>query len=214
MIRDGTLEPGASLSEVALANSFDISRTPIREALKQLATEGLVEIIPRVGTFVAKPSLREIVELFQVKEVLEGLSARLMAQRGEVAELEALRRNVSESEAAVHAGDTSGYAGLVNEFHELIAAGSDNSKLVASYRVLLDQLAYSRLVRTSLGRPGRLPRSLEEHREILMLIEAKDADGAEAAMRRHVAASARVVLEALRAKEGLPQVEPDKLEAR
>lgn len=201
MIRDGTLAPGASLSEVALATSFQISRTPIREALKQLATEGLVEIVPRVGTFVAKPSLREIIELFQVKEALEGLSARLLAQRGRVPELEALHRNVSESETAARTGDAETYAHLVDEFHELIAVGADNTKLLTTYRMLLNQLAYGRLVRTSLTRPGRLPRSVDEHAQILSLIEAKDPDGAEQAMRSHVRASARGVLDALRSQD-------------
>jgi DNA-binding GntR family transcriptional regulator len=198
MISAGDLAPGDSLSEVALAQSFNISRTPIREALKQLSTEGLVDIVPRVGTFVAKPTLREIVELFQVKVVLEGLSVRLLAQRGAVPELEALRRNVEDSEAAVKVGDSATYADLVAEFHELIAIGADNTKLLAAYRLLMNQLAYGRLVRTSLGRPGRLPRSLAEHRRVLELIEAKEPDGAEAAMREHVRASAHVVLEALR----------------
>jgi DNA-binding GntR family transcriptional regulator len=201
MIADGTLAPGASLSEVALAASFSISRTPVREALKQLATEGLVDIVPRVGTFVAKPSLRETVELFQVKEVLEGLSARLLAQRGEVPELEGLRRNVRESVLAAQTQDTERYVALVDEFHDLIAVGAGNSKLLASYRLLLNQLAYRRLVRTSLGRPGRLPRSVDEHQHILDFIEAKEADGAEAAMRNHVRSSAREVLAALRASE-------------
>ncbi|HLI59933.1 MAG TPA: GntR family transcriptional regulator [Solirubrobacteraceae bacterium] len=198
MIADGTLVPGANLSEVALAASFSISRTPIREALKQLSTEGLVEIVPRVGTFVAKPSLREIVELFQVKEVLEGLSARLLAQRGEVPELRALRRNVAESEQAVRTGHAERYAALVDEFHDLIAVGADNTKLLAAYRLLLNQLAYRRLVRTSLGRPGRLPRSVDEHARLLELIESKEPDGAESAMRSHVRASAQEVLAALR----------------
>src|SRR2546422_6782820 len=89
-ILSGELEPGTALSEVTLAGTFGVSRTPVREALKQLQVEGLVEIVPRVGTFVSKPSLRDVTELLEVKEVLEGLAARLLAQRGRVPELERL----------------------------------------------------------------------------------------------------------------------------
>jgi DNA-binding GntR family transcriptional regulator len=197
MIGEGELRPRTALSEVALAESFGISRTPVREALKQLAVEGLVEIRPRVGTFVSEPSRGEIVELFVVKEMLEGLAARLLAVRGDVPQLRALAENVSASEAAVAAGDAKAYARLVGEFHELVADGADNSKLLMLYRLLMNQLAYGRLVHASLARPGRPQRSVQEHRRIFELIRAKDADGAEHAMRDHVRASARELLAAL-----------------
>src|SRR5687768_18315906 len=72
----GDIQPGEPLSELALAEEFGVSRTPVREALKQLQTEGLIEIRPRVGTFVTTPSRREITELFEMKELLEGAAAR------------------------------------------------------------------------------------------------------------------------------------------
>jgi DNA-binding GntR family transcriptional regulator len=79
----GQVEPGVNLSELALAEEFGVSRTPVREALKQLQTEGLIEIRPRVGTFVTTPSRREITELFEMKELLEGAAARLLVQPGQ-----------------------------------------------------------------------------------------------------------------------------------
>jgi DNA-binding GntR family transcriptional regulator len=189
MIVAGELPAGAALSEVGLAESFGVSRTPVREALKQLQAEGLVEIRPQVGTFVSKPSRREVGEMSRVKEVLEGLAANLMAQRGEVPELSALRENVAESEAVVGKGMTARYAELVTEFHSLILQGSDNRKLQEHHRMLMNQLAYQRLVRTSLKQPGRPARSVAEHRRVLEMIEAKDAEGAERAMREHVRSS-------------------------
>ena len=75
----GEAKSGALLSEIALAEELGVSRTPVREALKQLQTEGLVEIRPRVGTFVSAPSRRDITELFEMKELLEGAAARLLA---------------------------------------------------------------------------------------------------------------------------------------
>ncbi|MFI7704079.1 GntR family transcriptional regulator [Nonomuraea sp. NPDC049480] len=196
-IISGELEPGTNLSEIALAEAFGVSRTPVREALKQLQTEGLVEIRPRVGTFVRAPSRREITELFQMKELLEGAAARLLAQRGRVPELDALQANVAAADAAVAAGDRDRYAALVQEFHDLLITGADNAKLEAHYRILMNQLAYQRLVHTSLAQPGRLTQSDSEHRHVVELIAAKDGDSAERVMREHVRASHRALMAGL-----------------
>lgn len=189
MILDGALAPGDSLSETSLAETFGVSRTPIREALKQLETEGLLEIRPRVGTFVSVLSRRDLTELFQMKEILEGGAARLMALRGNIPELAQLEHNVKESQRAVARGATEKYVRLVHEFHDIIVAGCDNLKLQAHYRTLMNQLVYERLVRTSLTRPGRLVESETEHEQILTLIAAKDAYNAERVTREHVRAS-------------------------
>jgi DNA-binding GntR family transcriptional regulator len=185
----GDYPPGAALSEVALAQTYGISRTPVREALKQLQAEGLVQIKQRVGTFVAQPSHRQLVELFDLKEVLEGLGARLLARRGPCAELTTLDKNLQESEVAIRDGDLKAYATLVDEFHSTIVAGADQGKLAEHYRQLMNQLAYHRLVVTTLSRPHRPRASCSEHAEIVEHIRAKDAYGAEAAMRRHVRTS-------------------------
>ena len=186
--------PGAALSEVRLAEHFDVSRTPVREALKQLQVEGLVEIRPKVGTFVRQITRREIVEMFEVKEILEGMAARLMARRGQVPELDVLRANLERSEIATRQDDGATYAALVHEFHQTIVRGSDNRKLAEHYTGLMNQLSYHRMVLRSVKHPGRLDRSCAEHRRILELITEKDGVGAELAMRDHVAASAREVM--------------------
>lgn len=193
----GDIEPGAPLSEIALAEEFGVSRTPVREALKQLQTEGLVEIRPRVGTFVSTPSRREITELFEVKGVLEGAAAHLLARRGRVPEIDLLERNLVEADAAVAQDDRERYAELVQEFHDLLISGADNSKLEAHYRTLMNQLAYSRLVHTSLSQPGRALQSDREHHVVLELIIEKDGDNAERVMREHVGASRRALLAGL-----------------
>jgi len=192
----GQLEPGTPLSELALAERYGVSRTPIREALKQLQIEGLVEIVPRVGTFVRRPSRREVVELFELKEVLEGMGARLLAGRGRVRELDLLEENLDESVAAAESGDATRYAQLVHEFHQLIMIGADSSRLLAHYQTLMNQLAYHRLVVASLGRSGRLSASVSEHAAVLGHIRDKDGFGAEFAMRDHVRASERQTLAA------------------
>ncbi len=193
----GDLETGVGLSEIALAAEYGVSRTPVREALKQLQTEGLVEIRPRVGTFVSTPTRADIVELFQMKEILEGAAARLFAARGEIPELEALRRNLETSDEAVARGDVAGYAAQVGDFHDLIVRGSGNRKLVTHYTMLMNQLAYPRLVATSLSRPGRLGESDAEHGRVLAMIVAKDEWTAERLMREHVRASQEALLGAM-----------------
>src|SRR3954451_55263 len=135
-IINGEVEAGAALSELALADEFGVSRTPVREALKQLQTEGLIEIRPRVGTFVTTPSRREITELFEMKELLEGAAARLLAQRGRVPEIDQLEENLRQAYQAVAADDRARYADLVEEFHDLLIRGADNSKLKSHYRTL------------------------------------------------------------------------------
>lgn len=183
----GAFVPGDLLGESALAEEFEVSRTPIREALKQLEREGLVEIRPRVGTFVRKPTAREILELFQLKESLEGLAASLLAQRGDVPELRRLEQNVRNEHDAVQAGDQGAYASLVHDFHHTLVAGSDNQKLSEHYELLMNQLAYHRIVNQTLAMPGRLDRSLNEHMLIVEAIKSKDPLSAELTARRHVA---------------------------
>ena len=202
MIISGELAPRSSLSEMALSETFGVSRTPIREALKQLQTEGLVEVRPRVGTFVAVPSRRDLTELFQMKELLEGAAARLLAFRGNVPELELLQANMRAADEVVRAGDAERYAELVHEFHDLIVAGADNGKLDAHYRTLMNQLAFTRLVRTSLSRPGRLSESDNEHHRVLNLILAKDGDGAERVMREHVRLSHQALMAEIDERQG------------
>jgi DNA-binding GntR family transcriptional regulator len=202
LVLSGAFPPGAPLSEVFLAQEFEVSRTPIREALKQLQHEGLVEIRPKVGTFVREPTRREIVELFQLKESFEGLAASLLARRGNVPELEVLERNVAESERAAEDQDADGYARLVHEFHWTIIRGADNHKLAEHYERLMNQLAYHRLVLRTVEHPGRILASTGEHRAVLNMVQNKDPFGAEAAMRNHVYASSKEALSDNRPRYG------------
>lgn len=191
MIVTGAVQPGDMLAETALAQDFDVSRTPIREALKQLEREGLVEVRSRVGTFVRKPTQREIHEMFQLKEAFEGLAAGLLARRGPVPELVQLQENVARSQEAVERGDTELYSELVHEFHSTLVAGADNHKLAEHYDLLMNQLAYHRIVSQTLSLPGRLRNSVSEHQAIIDAVSSKDPLAAELVMRRHVASSSQ-----------------------
>ncbi|MFF5792210.1 GntR family transcriptional regulator [Paeniglutamicibacter sp. NPDC012692] len=199
MIVTGSVQPGDLLAETALAQDFEVSRTPIREALKQLEREGLVEVRARVGTFVRKPTQREIHEMFQLKEAFEGLAAGLLARRGHVPELLMLQENVAQATEAVERGDAERYSQLVHEFHSTLVAGADNRKLSEHYDLLMNQLAYHRIVSQTLSLPGRLRNSVGEHQAIIDAIISKDPLAAELVMRRHVASSSQsAVLAALR----------------
>jgi DNA-binding GntR family transcriptional regulator len=105
-----------------------------------------------------------------------------------------IEENMPEADEAVRAGDAERYAQLVHEFHDLLVIGADDSKLEAHYRTLMNQLAYARLVRTSLAQPGRLSEADHEHHRVLDLIRAKDGDGAERVMREHVRRSHQALM--------------------
>jgi DNA-binding GntR family transcriptional regulator len=192
-IVNGELGPRSQVSESALAAVFGTSRTPIREALKQLEIEGLVKIIPRVGTFVTEPSWQEIVELSQVSEMLNALAARLVAQRGDQEVLAVLERNMAEAREALTARDVQRYVSLVREFHDVLVRGANNNKLLSHYQILMNQFPHTRLVFASLQQPERFAASVDEHEAILRAIEARDPDAAELAMRSHSTQSRRAL---------------------
>jgi DNA-binding GntR family transcriptional regulator len=188
-IVSGRFKLGEKLSEITLAGQFGVSRTPVREALKQLQREGLVEIIPRVGTCVTKPTMKEVSELFVVKEVIEGLAAGLMAERGNVKELGDLEQAFKDMEKAVKAGNTDSYVEANDRFHDAIIRGSDNGKLQFHFNLLINQLPYRRFVYLTLDQPARINKSIEEHRLVMEAIKSRDFRTAEQKMREHVTAS-------------------------
>ncbi len=196
----GEYEPGKKLSESALSQYYKVSRTPIREAFKQLEREGLVEIIPRVGTCVTKPTEKELIELFRVKEVLEGLAAGLLAEVGDAETIKQLAESVDMMREAVSTNNHKLYVEANNIFHRVILDGSDNSKLVYLLNILLNQIPYNRYVFLSIEVPNRLEKSLEEHEKVLKAIQAGDKELAEKRMREHVSASGQQLQEGIAQK--------------
>jgi DNA-binding GntR family transcriptional regulator len=189
-IVSGLLQPGEALSETVLARRFGVSRTPVREALKQLEREHLVEIVPRVGTYVRQATAGEVLDALVVKEALEGAAARLLAARPDAPETAELARVALDLERAAAAGDLHRVVEANQRFHELIHRGSASVKLQFHLELLLNEfrVPYQRLVSLTLSQPRRLRRMLEEHRRILTAIEAHDPADAERAMRAHVRA--------------------------
>ena len=184
-IATGQLQPGERLDEVSLANRFGVSRTPIREALRTLASSGLVEIRPRRGAAVASFSLAALSEMFEAMAELEALCARLAARRMTEEERDALAAAHEACVAAARSGDADQYYFANVRFHELIYEGSHNGYLAEQVRALRRRLhPYRRL---QLRVRGRIESSLAEHAAVVAAIRAADQTGSEAALRAHVA---------------------------
>jgi DNA-binding GntR family transcriptional regulator len=181
----GDFRPGDALREPELVERFNVSRTPLREALRRLHGGGLVEILPRLGARVRRLSLEEARDLHEVRRILEGQSAALAAQRGDRAALAVLWDVVGESTTL---GGPTPRSLLVNQgFHEGIAWASGNARLA---HIILEAIDL-----TSLWRMGALDRgasfrgTVEEHRAILAAVEQGDAAVAQSLMEAHIDAS-------------------------
>lgn len=178
------LQPGDAIDEKALCVSFGISRTPLREALKVLAAEGLVELKPRRGCFVRKLSTEELNDLFPVMAVLEGLCARETAKRLDDAGLAELERLHAELEKQAAAGDIDAYYETNFVFHKAVEDMSGNRCL---QRVITDLRRVLRLARhAQLTLPGRLQQSLEEHRRVMAAMRHRDPDEVDRCMQDHL----------------------------
>jgi len=179
------LEPGAALSESRIAEGFGVSRTPVREAFKRLAEDGFLDVIPQVGTFVARIDLQAVRDNHFIRETLECRIVELCALRVDAAARRALRANLAEQSAAVAAHDPAGFFRADEALHVLLArtAGHENAwQVIHQAKSQLD-----RVRRLSLADPDRSRRRLKEHRAIVASVARGDATGAVAAMREHLA---------------------------
>src|SRR5579875_1090376 len=183
-IATGALLPGAPLDETELTARFQVSRTPVREALLQLAAAGMVEMRPRHGAVVAKISLDRLVEMFEVMAELEGMCGRLAARRMSAAEVETLRAAHLACREAQTAGDTDGYYHLNERFHCLIYAGSHNTFLRDQAKALHKLLRPYR--RLQLRVKGRMNDSFDEHEAVVDALARGDGEAAAAALRGHI----------------------------
>ncbi len=178
------LPPGTWVDEQALAEQYGISRTPLREALKVLASEGLVTLKPRRGCYVTEISERDLDEVFSIMALLEGDCARAVASRATEPELAELQRIHRELEDAAAARDINRFFEANQAFHHALQTIADNHWLLHVIEDLRKVIKLSR--HHSLFSEGRLEQSLAEHRAILDALVARDADGAEQHMRTHI----------------------------
>ena len=201
-ILSASLKPGDRLDEQALARRFEVSRTPVREALRHLASSGLVDIRRNQGATVRRLTTAELIEMFQVMAELEGLSARLCARRMNPAEIAEMKRHNQDCAEQAKAGDYDLFFEANNRFHEVIYRASRNEFLNAESRKLRNRVnVYRRHITTQ---PRRMQKSVAEHDAIIKAIEAGNEEDAHRLMRAHVdllAGSAADVLLALESEQ-------------
>ena len=183
-IFDGVLAPGCFIDELQLCGEWAISRTPLREALKVLAAEGLVRHEPRRGCFVNQITERDLDEIFPVIALLEGRCAFEAASNATDADLMALEKLHDRLKRCAKARRINDYYQANFAIHEAIITLADNHWLA---QVIGDLRKIVKLARLQqLHAPGRLDQSLSEHMAVFAALKARDAEGAEAAMRTHL----------------------------
>ncbi|GHC18891.1 MULTISPECIES: GntR family transcriptional regulator [Gemmobacter] len=202
-IRRGLLPPGTRLREVELAERLGLSRTPVREAMRLLEGDGLVSHLPRLGATVRSLDYAEIMELYEMRAVLEGTAARLAARAAsevELAELQALNAEFAEASA-----EEARAAELNRQFHMILQDAAKNRFLIKSIGALQKTMAI--LGPTTLMEPDRVQAAATEHARVLEAMAARDGLRAETEMRAHIEAAQRMRLRALRARQ--PKLEEE-----
>jgi len=194
-IVDGTYHPGEQLGEVEIASRLGISRSPVREAFQKLAMEGLVDLVSRRGAFVATFDVARVSALFEVREALFGMAARLAATRGADDALRNLARILTATRAILDRSEASSYPSDL-DFHRGIALAAGNKPLADKALEVELQVQLARL-RSTGGRPARARNAYREHEAVLDALRARDGDRAEREMRRHVRNGLASVREAL-----------------
>lgn len=175
-ILSGELASDAPLKERELAEEFGVSRTPIREALRQLVSEKLVRIVPNVGAFVGSFSWKDASEIFTIRKVLEAFAAQLTTSRLTAAQLGRLERLLKESAEALRKEDVGRYIACDEEFHAVLNENCGNQHLTEIIRSVNDKTKLSRLRSSIFQNKDNSRISLKEHQNILKALRAGDAD--------------------------------------
>ena len=180
----GALPPGAALDETEIAQRFSVSRTPVREALRQLAASGLIDTRAHRGAVVARPSLDRLTGMFEAMAELEALCAGLAAERMPAAERRALEAVHEELRVLSSAGNPERFHEVNERFHNAIYAGSQNGYIAEM--TLATRVRVQPFRRAQFRNLGRLAKSHDEHDRVVVAIMRGDRTGAAAAMRTHI----------------------------
>lgn len=183
-IVNGRIEPGVQLRPDTIAEELDISTTPVREALHRMEGDGLIVKLPYRGWFVREFTEQEVRELYEMRAALESFSVRLACERVTDDELAWLRKHQSVGEAALKTGDMDAYRIYNRDLHAAIMEAARNSYLTAAMGQLSlqSQVLMARTIRL-VGRPSR---AIEEHRELIELMEQRRDKAAQDLMERHI----------------------------
>ena len=186
-IRDGEFQPGDRLREIEVAERLSLSRTPVREALRKLESDGIVEHRPRIGAVIRRLSRAEVVELYEMRLVLERTAAEMAAKHASAAEIDALEELNDQIGSAT---DNAPQAAALNQrFHRGIYLATRNRFLLESARALNNALLL--LGPTTLADEARITVVHDQHREIIAALRAADMQTAGAAAAAHLETSLR-----------------------
>lgn len=194
-ILKGSLKPGERVSEPELADRFGISRTPIREAFRQLESEGYLVVIPRKGAVVASLSERDIEEFYAIKIILEGFAAKMAAEKLTDKDIERLETINERLAQIAKDGDVKSFFRVHNEFHELFIKAAGNDKLYDMINQLV--MKFKRLRLASLSQPGRMEISVEEHRNMIQAFKEHDGERADSLVRHAATIGAEVLIQSM-----------------
>jgi len=195
-------KPGDRLIERELCEMTGVSRTSVREALRHLESEGLVQNLPNKGPMVATVTADEAREIFEVRRVLEGLAARLFAARAGAAELAALDAAMAALERAFAAADIHEILKATTAYYEVVLGGSGNAVIRRLIGLLQARVTFLRAT-TSMSQPNRAPESLAEMQRLTVALKSGRPDQAEAASTAHVDRATAAVLAALQKQQAL-----------
>lgn len=184
LILSGELEPKERINEVELCERFGISRTPLREAIKILATEGLLELLPNRGARVGHVSQSEIEEMLEVVAGLEATAAELACRFITDGEIDVIEAKTIIMEKAYGRGDDRAYFTLNREIHELMMQAARNATLSGIYGNLSSRI--QRMRYTAHKTPDQWRRAMEEHVKMVELLRARDGEGLSRIVRDHI----------------------------
>jgi phosphonate utilization transcriptional regulator len=187
MILAGDLAAGAKLNEASVADLLGVSRGPVREAFRALEESGLVRLEKNRGVFVRQISVAEADEIYEVRAALDEWVGRRLAQTATATEIKELRSIVDRMDRAAARNDVDSYYPANLEFHDRMVELTGNTKLLATYRRLVNELNLFR--RQTLAQGGTLPVSTREHRDIVDKIASRNAAAAGKALHDHVMGS-------------------------
>ncbi|MCK9374616.1 MAG: GntR family transcriptional regulator [Syntrophobacterales bacterium] len=180
MIADHRFQPGARLNIESIARELDVSRTPVWEAVRRLEQEGLVENIPNRGVFMSSLTAAQALDLYAVREVLEGMAARLAATRMDDSSLENMAQCIQRQREVIENQDYLAYSKLDFEFHAAVYDACGNEWL----RELLETIK-NKMRPLTLHMQPDFSKLIDQHAELLQALRGRDPEKAEEAFRRH-----------------------------
>lgn len=198
-ILTGKLVPGERLMENQLAEKLGVSRTPVREALRMLELENLVELVPRKGAQVLDMSEKDIVNILEVRSALEGLATSVVCKKMSKEDLQQLKNMEVDFEKAVAENDVEHFVDIDEDFHDLIFAATENDKLINIFRNLRIQLYRYRMAQAK-NNETSMSTIVAHHRSIIRAIENHDAEEGASIAQGHIKYQTESILRFVRNK--------------